>query len=60
MEGIAGYGAGDEVREKAKILVISQTNYRSLPKPSKTFTVHASVKWNPSDFAIQEGETYNV
>lgn len=60
IQGIAGYGAGDEPREEAKLLILKKANFSSLPKPSKTFTVYASVKWNPSDFAIQEGETYNV
>ena len=30
------------------------------PAPSKNFTVNAAIKWNPSGFAIQEGETYHV
>ena len=40
--------------------IIRQLNYTQLPKPMKTFTVYSSIKWNPSDFAIQEGETYSV
>ena len=30
------------------------------PNPSTTFEVYAAMKWNPSNFAIQEGETYNI
>lgn len=59
-QGIAGYGDGDKIREDAKIKIISQENYTSLPPPTKTFPVYASIKWNPSDFAIQEGEYYNI
>ena len=59
-QGIAGYGAGDQTRELAKRKITEQPGYELFPKPNKTFTVYASIKWNPSDFAIQEGETYNV
>ena len=30
------------------------------PRPTKTFAVHAALKWNPSDFAIQENEIYEI
>lgn len=30
------------------------------PKPTKTFPVFAAIKWNPSDFAIQENEEYEI
>ena len=30
------------------------------PAPSKNFTVNAAIKWNPSGFAIQDGETYHI
>jgi hypothetical protein len=59
-QGISPYGAGDRVREEARLLITKRPDYLSLPKPSKTFPVLAAIKWNPSDFAIQEGETYNV
>lgn len=59
-QGIALVGAGDQVREAARLAITNQPNYQDLPKPSKVFTVYAAIKWNPSDFAIQEGETYNV
>lgn len=59
-QGIAEYGAGDRVREEARLRITSQPNFRDLPAPNKTFPVYASIKWNPSDFAIQEGETYNI
>lgn len=59
-QGIAGYGDGDKVREDARLLVVEQENYTSLPPPTKTFPVYAAIKWNPSDFAIQEGEVYTV
>ncbi|KAJ1402701.1 hypothetical protein B484DRAFT_338598, partial [Ochromonadaceae sp. CCMP2298] len=28
--------------------------------PTRTFPVLSAIKWNPSDFAVQEGETYTV
>jgi hypothetical protein len=59
-QGISIAGAGDRVREDAKLAIVNLPNYQDLPKPSKTFPVLAAVKWNPSDFAIQEGETYNI
>lgn len=31
-----------------------------LPPPSTKFQVFAAVKWNPSNFAMQEGEKYNI
>lgn len=59
-QGIAGYNAGDAEKEDAKVRITSQPGYQYLPKPSKTFPVYAAIKWNPSDFAIQEGETYSI
>ena len=59
-QGISPYGAGDRVREEARLLITNLPNYKDLPAPNKTFSVLAAIKWNPSDFAIQEGETYNV
>jgi hypothetical protein len=59
-QGISNFGAGDEVREVARLAITSKPNYEAIPAPTKTFTVYAAIKWNPSDFAIQEGETYSV
>lgn len=59
-QGISVYGAGDQEREAARLKITALPNYQSIPPPSKTFTVHAAVRWNPSDFAIQEGEFYNI
>lgn len=59
-QGIAGYGDGDKIREDARIKITEQPNYENMPRPTKTFPVYASIKWNPSDFAIQEGEEYTV
>jgi hypothetical protein len=59
-QGISPYGAGDRVREEARLLITNLPNYKEIPNPNKTFDVLAAIKWNPSDFAIQEGETYNV
>lgn len=51
---------GDQVKESARLKITSQPGYESLPSPSLTFTVYAAIKWNPTVFAIQEGETYNI
>lgn len=59
-QGISIVGAGDADREAARLKITSKANYESLPAPNKTFTVYAAIKWNPSDFAIQEGEYYRV
>lgn len=59
-QGICIQGEGDARREEARLKITSQPGYQNLPIPSKTFPVYAAIKWNPSDFAIQEGETYDV
>lgn len=59
-QGIALYGAGDAVREDAKVKIIRLADYLSRPAPKTSFPVYAAIKWNPSNFAIQEGERYRV
>lgn len=59
-QGIAMIGDGLQQREEARLKITNIPNYELLPAPSKEFMVYAAVKWNPSDFAIQEGEVYNV
>ena len=59
-QGIAVYGLGDARNEDARFKIISQENYQSFPNPTKTFPVHAAIKWNPSNFAIREGEYYSI
>ena len=59
-QGIAGPDDGDARREDALFKLRSRSDYANLTAPTKTFTVYASVKWNPSGFAIQEGEYYNI
>jgi hypothetical protein len=61
LQGLAGYGAGEATQENAKVVILNQLALNpNLPAPEKTFTVYAAIKWNPSNFAIQEGETYKV
>ena len=60
LQGIAGYGAGGAVKEDAKFAITSQVNYTTLPAPITIFKVDSATKWNPSGFAIQAGETYQV
>ena len=60
VQGVALYGAGDAVKEDARVKITSKPNYEQIPAPSISFPVYAAIKWNPSDFAIQDGETYEV
>jgi hypothetical protein len=30
------------------------------PNPNTTFPVYADVHWNPSNFAVQKGQTYRI
>jgi hypothetical protein len=59
-QGVAIYGLGDARNEDAKVKILSHPNYPNIPNPITTFPVYASIKWNPSDFAIREGEYYNI
>jgi hypothetical protein len=60
-QGVAIYGDdGDQVKEAARLLITSQSGYQNLPPPNMTFIVYAAIKWNPTVFAIQEGEEYNI
>ncbi len=59
-QGVSTYGAGSAEIEAARVAIISKPNYKSTPYPNKTFSVNARILWNPSDFAIQAGETYNI
>lgn len=60
LQGVGIVGDADPIKENAKYLIISKPGYEDLPAPSTTFNVYAAIKWNPSFFAIQEGETYNI
>ena len=61
IQGLAGYGAGEATQEDARVVILNKlANDPDLPAPQKTFTVYAAIKWNPSNFAIQEGETYKI
>lgn len=61
IQGLAGYGAGEATQENAKVVILNKLAIDpDLPAPQKTFTVYAAIKWNPSNFAIQEGETYRI
>lgn len=59
-QGISIFGAGDATKEDAKYKILQLKNYLESPPPNKTFPVYAAIKWNPSNFAIQEGEFYRV
>ena len=61
VQGLAGVGAGEATQEDAKVLILNElASNPNLPAPVKNFTVFAAIKWNPSDFAVQEGETYRI
>ncbi|CAM9710269.1 unnamed protein product [Ectocarpus sp. 4 AP-2014] len=57
-QGVATRGAGSFETAVARYNAL-QESYSS-EKPSVTFPVHAWRRWNPSGFAIQQGETYAV
>ena len=62
-QGVAMAGAGDAKVEDARwalFLKHGNEGVMKLPKPSTTFNVYAAIKWNPSRFAIQEGERYSI
>ena len=47
------------MQEDARVVILNKMALDpNLPAPVKTFNVFAAIKWNPSNFAIQEGETY--
>ena len=61
-QGIAGFGESENIQEIAKVATLNRLaqDGADTSNPQKNFTVFAALKWNPSDFAIQEGETYRV
>lgn len=59
-QGVALVGEGDARREDARYKITRQKDYEKFPNPKISFPVYAAIKWNPSDFAIQEGEFYNI
>jgi hypothetical protein len=59
-QGIAEFGGGDAERENAKDKILQIPGYQNITKPTTTFPVYAAIKWNPSNFAIQDGETYRI
>lgn len=60
LQGVALSTGGDFDREQAKLKLIRSEFYDPHVNPKETFPVYAAVKWNPSNFAIQEGEKYNI
>jgi len=63
VQGVALAGEGDAKVEDARYALFQKygdEGVKNLPKPSISFLVYAAVKWNPSRFAIQEGETYSI
>jgi len=58
-QGVAAVGDGDYVREgRVDRLEESPSGYG--PPPTRAFIVNASLRWNPSSFAIQARETYRI
>ncbi|CAM9333338.1 unnamed protein product [Ascophyllum nodosum] len=57
-QGVSPRGAGSFDRAVARSNLLSG-NYSS-EKPFTSFAVNSWERWNPSAFAIQEGETYTV
>ena len=61
-QGLAAYLQGDAQRETARLNYLKKVAQlpQFPPAPTKTFPVYAAVKWNPSDFAIQDNEEYLI
>lgn len=65
LPGMDKYDKETNPLQKPLILERLQIQYGSLAvqgvsSPSQTFLVYAPIKWNPSGFAIAEGETYSI
>ena len=61
-QGLGAYLQGDAQRETARLNYLKKVAQlpQFPPAPTKTFPVYAAVKWNPSDFAIQDNEEYLI
>ena len=71
-QGVAPSGSGEFARLFAEYSLLSElgwlngtkptcdSNGASCPKPNVTFSVNATQRWNPSNFAIQVGESYTI
>lgn len=59
-QGVAIYGLGDARNEDASRALLSKHKNENIPIPKKSFAVYAAIKWNPSNFAIREGDYYNI
>lgn len=57
-QGVAAVGDGAYVREQ-RVDRLEEAGAWG-PAPTRQFVVNASLRWNPSSFAIQRGETYRV
>ena len=57
-QGVAAVGDGDYVREQRVDRIEEMTEFG--PAPTRSFVVNASLRWNPSSFAIQAKETYRI
>ena len=57
-QGIAERGAGEAAREDAAYKRVKEGRLDYFP--NVTFGVHAGTRWNPSAFAVQADETYQV
>ena len=63
LQGVAAPGAGAYVREQRWMGANDGSHAEfatSVAAPSASFAVNASLRWNPSLFAIQAGERYRV
>jgi len=57
-QGVAGRWDGSYEAEMSAVRRLRDDELG--PPPSKLFYVNASLRWNPSAFAIQNGETYTI
>ena len=63
-QGIAGAGAGGKEREDAYVAMLAAEAARGdaafSERPTRSFSVDAGARWNPSGMAVQRGHRYSI
>ena len=59
-QGVAAAGDGEYVRERRVAETLERLAANPGAAPATSFWVNASLRWNPSGFAIQSNETYRI
>jgi len=59
-QGVAAAGDGEYIRERRVAEALERLANTSAAAPQTSFFVNASLRWNPSGFAMQANETYRI